>query len=278
MSGKSIPATSLPVKNRLPLKLAALFITAFLVVFISGMGYDLFATSAENRQTDADSLAQPALKPIEPKIESDLAKVLAFDSTPTPSEIKDPFSDRGGISSNAKTAGTAAPNTGNTNPSTPQSSVAQANSGDRPGMSGNPALRFPPQYNPGINAPTSNVNYLASTEATNERIRARQERMRLGQDGGSESVVLAVDDLLPVGVVSGGKDATEILLYSQALMQTFSFPVGTRFYDGWLVDWRAEGVGFGYDKQNGAVFLKTWARSVKQPNDNNSAVKNSPNG
>jgi hypothetical protein len=53
------------------------------------------------------------------------------------------------------------------------------------------------------------VNYAASPEATNARIRARQERMRAGQNGGPESTVLAIDDLLPVGMVSGGNGETE---------------------------------------------------------------------
>ncbi len=267
MSGKSIPA-ALPFKDRLSSKFAALFAAAFLAVFLGGLAYDVFAERSENQQTDTDSFAQPALKPIEPKIESDLAKVLTSSSLPDAVEIKDPFSDQGGISGSVKTsAGTVS----TAKPATQQSSVAQGNSGIRPGTSGNPALRIPPQNNPGMmSEPATAVSYIASPEATNARVRMRQERIRLGQDGGPESAVLAIDDLLPVGVVSGGSGEQEIMLYSQALMQTFSFPVGARFLDGWLVDWRPEGVGFGYTNQNGAVFLKTWSRSVKQPTSNNS--------
>ncbi len=272
MLGKSI-SSALPFKDRLSLKFAALFATAFLAVFFGGLVYDVFATRSENQQTAADSLTQPALKPIEPKIESDLAKVLTLDSIPNTVEIKDPFLDRGGISSNVKTSvGTVS----STKPVPQQSSVAQGNSSNGPGTPGNSVLRIPPQNNPVMSAPATGINYIASPEATNARIRVRQERIRLGQDGGPESEVLAIDDLLPVGVVSGGNGATEIMLYSQALMQTFSFPVGSRFFDGWLVDWRPEGVGFGYTSQNGAVFLKPWSRSVKQPTSNNSPGKDSP--
>ncbi len=271
MSGKSTPATPLPLKDRLPLKLTALFVAAFLAVFLSGLAYDVFATMLENRQTNADSLAKPALNTIEPKIESDLAKVLAFDSIPNTVEIKDPFSDQAGISNNVKTPAGAV---SNAKPATQQSAVAQGNS--RPATSANSERRNLPQNYPGMSAPVAGINYIASPEATNARIRVRQERLRLGQDGGPESAVLAIDDLLPVGVVSGGNGVTEIMLYSQALTRTFSFPVGTRFLDGWLVDWRPEGVGFGYTNQNGAVFLKNWSRSVKQPTDNNSPVKDSP--
>lgn len=273
MFGKSLPATRLSLKNRLSLKFAALFFAAFLAIFLSILVYDVFAAMLENRQTDADSSAQPALKPIEPKIESDLSKVLALDSTPDAVEIKDPFSDQSGISSNVKTpVGTVS----NAKPAPQQSPVAQGNSGNRPDMPKNSALMIPPQNNPVVSAPATGVNYIASPEATNARIRVRQEIIRLGQDGGPESAVLAIDDLLPVGVVSGGNGATEIMLYSQAMKETFSFPVGTRFLDGWLVDLRPEGAGFRYTSQNGAVFLKTWSRLVKQPTSNDSPVKDSP--
>ncbi len=271
-----MPAATLPFKSRLSLKLAALFVGTFLAVFLSGLAYDVFATMMENQQTEADSLAQPALKPIEPKIESDLAKVLAFDSTPDAAEIKDPFSDRSGISGNVKTPVGAASG-GKAGAAQPSSSaVAQGGSVSRPGSpAANPAAGIAPN-NPGMSANGTPVNYAASPEATNARIRARQERMRTGQDGGPESAVLAIEDLLPVGMVSGGNGETEVMLYSQALKQTFSFPIGTPFYDGWLVEMRPDGVGFGVNNQNGAVFLKGWSNSVKQPTSNNSAEKDSP--
>jgi hypothetical protein len=276
MPGKSMSAATLPYKSRLSLKLGALFVGTFLAVFLSGLAYDVFATMLENQQTEADSLAQPALTPIEPKIEADLAKVLASDAAPDAVEIKDPFSDRSNISGNVKTPVGAASGgrTATTQPSS--SSVAQGGSVSRPGnSSANPAARTAPN-NPAMSANGTPVNYAASPEATNARIRARQEKMRAGQDGGPESTVLAIDDLLPVGMVSGGNGETEVMLYSQALQQTFSFPIGTPFYDGWLVEMRPDGVGFGVNNQNGAVFLKGWANSIKQPTSNNSAEKDSP--
>jgi hypothetical protein len=164
MFGKSLPATRLSLKNPLPLKFAALFFAAFLAVFLSILVYDVFAAMLENRQTDADSSAQPALKPIEPKIESDLSKVLALDSTPDAVEIKDPFSDQSGISSNAKTpVGTVS----NAKPAPQQSSVAQDSSGSRPDTPKNPVLMIPPQNNPVVSTPATGVNYIASPEATN---------------------------------------------------------------------------------------------------------------
>ena len=280
MSAQSI---SQPSKKIPALKFAALFVMAFLAVFTGGLIYDVLATMRENQQTEEASLAQPALKPIEPKIERELTEVLALNSIPNAVEIKNPFTDRGGFSSDSK------PPAGSIiggNAALRQTSAAPSGSDQRPG---NSAVKISPEngaadksgnYN---GMPEIAANYDASPAATNQRIRARLDRMRLGQDGGPESAVLAIDDLLPVGVVSGGSGATEIMLYSQALSQTFSFPVGTRFYDGWLVDWRAEGVGFGYENQNNAVFLKSWTRSIKRPDDaptetENPPAKDSPNG
>ncbi len=277
MPGRLTPAASLPFKDRLSWKLALLFIATFLAVFLSGLAYDVFATMWENQQTETDSRAQPALKPIEPKIENDLAKVLASAPIPDAVEIKDPFSDRNGISDNAQTraaVAAASARLAQQPPPSAQSSVAQNNPRNRPGTSAGPATGNYPNY-PGAGAAGPGVNYVASPEATNARIRARQEKMRLGQDGGPESTVLAIDDLLPVGMVSGGNGETEVMLYSQALQQTFSFPIGTPFYDGRLVELRPDGVGFANANQNGAVFLKGWAHSIKQPTSNNSAEKDS---
>ena len=278
MSGRLTPATSLPLKDRLSLKLALLFVATFLAVFLSGLAYDVFATMWENQQTETDSLAQPALKPIEPKIENDLAKVLASAPIPDAVEIKDPFSDKNGISDTAQTRAAVAAASARLGQQqqqpAPQSSVAQNNSGNRPGTSAGSAAGNYPNY-PGAGAAGTGVNYVASPEATNDRKRLREEKIRAGRDGGPESTVLAIADLLPVGMVSGGNGETEVMLYSQALQQTFSFPIGTPFYDGWLAELRPDGVGFANANQNGAVFLKGWAHSVKQPTSNNSAEKDS---
>jgi hypothetical protein len=79
----------------------------------------------ENQQTEADSLAQPALTPIEPKIEADLAKVLASDAAPDTAEIKDPFSDRSDISGNVKTPVVGAASGGRTATTQPSSSLSR---------------------------------------------------------------------------------------------------------------------------------------------------------
>jgi hypothetical protein len=268
---RNIAAPSkLAVKDRLSTKLALAFGIAFLVVFLSGWAYEGLASMVEDQSSEATSPLQPAIAEADSKIEKELAKVLAFDTIPNPAEIKDPFSDKSGISSNVKTPA----NAGAASNSAPQqTSAAQVNAAGR-AATGSSVLTIPLQNNPGMNTTGTSVNNSASPEATNARIQARQERIRLGQDGGPESAVLAVDDLLPVGIVSGGDDATEVMFYSQSLMKTLSFPVGTRFYDGWLVDWRQEGVGFAYTGQNNAVFLKMWSRSVPQAANNIPEAKN----
>ena len=49
-----------------------------------------------------------------------------------------------------------------------------------------------------------------------------------------ESEVLGIQDLVPVGFATGGNRGPEVILVSLSLCRTFSFPAGTRFYDGLL--------------------------------------------
>jgi hypothetical protein len=258
-------------------KLSVLFAAAFLTVFLGALAYNTFAAPGlEEYGSDESPSSTTAVMPIEPKIESDLAKVLAFEPIPNPPEIKDPFSDKGGISSNAKTAQGNFAQANLPTVSLP-SPVKNSGGGNGDGASDRRII-IPGREALAANSPQQNfqlvsgdkqekpINSLASPEATKERIRLREERLRAGQDGGPPSSVFSVDDLLPVGIVSGGNEQLEVIVYSQAMAQTYSFPIGTRFLDGWLVEWKPEGVGFAHANENGAVYLKTWARSVKQPN------------
>ena len=43
-----------------------------------------------------------------------------------------------------------------------------------------------------------------------------------------------MEDLVPVGYASGGDRPDEVMLFSVSLCRTFSFPVGTRFFNGTL--------------------------------------------
>jgi hypothetical protein len=77
--------------------------------------------------------------------------------------------------------------------------------------------------------------------------------------------VFAIDDLLPVGIVDGGNGQQEVLFYSEAVARTFSFPVGTRFFDGWLSEITPQGPVFAWDDASGLTFtkLRVWTRNLR---------------
>jgi hypothetical protein len=53
------------------------------------------------------------------------------------------------------------------------------------------------------------------------------------------------------------------LFYSEAAAQTFSFPIGTVFNDGWLSELRPEGVVFASGDNYRTVRLRSWARALR---------------
>src|SRR5580765_7326851 len=96
-SNRSNSNTGNTGSDRLWLKLGGLFALSFAVFFVACFGYDLLAAFAEKAAArPAGEVAPPIV--IDPKIESDLAKALAFDPSPATDDVKDPFSDRGGLS------------------------------------------------------------------------------------------------------------------------------------------------------------------------------------
>jgi len=78
-----------------------------------------------------------------------------------------------------------------------------------------------------------------------------------------DPLVFAVDDLLPVGLVDGGNGQQEVLFYSEAVARTFSFPIGTRFFDGWLSELRPDGVVFASYGERPTAKLRSWARALR---------------
>src|SRR5690606_29143206 len=94
MNGVSV--TSKVGPSRLGLKLAGLFALSLAFALRFLIAYDLLASVGES------AVAAPAADQttivIDPRIESDLAKVLAYDSLPSPETVRDPFSDRGNLS------------------------------------------------------------------------------------------------------------------------------------------------------------------------------------
>jgi len=245
--------SSMPIKDRLSLRLGLLFTAVFAAVFLGGLVYDIFASIAERSETDA--VAQPAPVVIDPKIKTDLAKALAFDVAPADTAISDPFVDRSGISNLVRQTGASPVRT--VSGSTSSGTSASASSGTV--ASGRPSIGQA-AGSPGGVASTPEV---PASEATRSRYEDRMQKVRLGIDAGPESHVFAVDDLLPVGVVSGGSGEQEIIFYSQSADRTFSFAVGTRFFDGWLSELRPEGVVFTIDDRYRTTKMRSWGRSIK---------------
>jgi hypothetical protein len=240
------------------LKLAGLFAGTFLAVFLGLFFVDLLRTLREGKEIDSATANQPASTAIDPKLETELAKVLEPIDSQTTADIKNPFADTSGISGQFK-----APTTANA----PSSTTGG-------GTTNQPANQATTQKNPtqrqqqtmtGKNVQSSQtVNPLQPQIDTRARLQEREERIRLNMDPGPESTAYSIDDLLPVGVVSGGDGKDEVMFYSEAACRVVSFPVGTRFYDGWFDSTRQEGVVFGFFDQYRTMRMRAWGRSVKE--------------
>lgn len=253
-------------KSRLFLKLSFLFLAAFLTMFIGAWVFDAFLGLAENQLTEAAIRGQSPDSAIDPKLESELAKVLSFDGGQVSADIRDPFIDHSGISQN----GTA--NTLRTQNSSPTTSNQASQTPTKTVIAGTTPKNTITPTNIQTNGVDSNV---VVKEDTLTRIMNRDERIRQGLTVEPESMVFAIEDLLPVGVVSGGNGQDEIMLYSQSADKTYYFPVGTRFFNGTLVGFREDGAIFSFDETKDNR-LKSWVRSIKPRSTTNSAI-DSPN-
>src|SRR5690606_17464398 len=109
----------------------------------------------------------------------------------------------------------------------------------------------------------SSAPVLSASEATKQRWGAYLNRVASLGDAPLDPRIFAIDDLLPVGVVDGGNGQQEILFYSEGAGRTFSFPIGTVFYDGWLSELRPEGVVFASGDNYRTARLRSWARSLR---------------
>ena len=229
------------------LKLAGIFAVSFGIFFVLFFAYDLLSGFREKSlaaaQTSSD--VQPIV--VDPKIASELASVLAADTNPYPQDIKDPFSDRGGLSGKAGTAASAG--TGN---------LVQVPAATTGGSV--PRVAMVP------GGAVSNVMLppaTAAVQSTKQRYDNWLSRLSAAGDAPLDPHIFAVEDLLPVGLVDGGTGQQEVLFFSQAAGRTVSFPVGTMFFDGWLTELRPEGVIFSSNDDRRVVRMRAWARSVK---------------
>ena len=210
---------SIPMKDRLSTQLGLLFVGTFLAIFVVLAAWTMLGTISDRRQVTAQSQVAAPVIVIDPKIQTDLAKAMAFDAIPASAEVQNPFVDRAGIGSNVVvTNAPAASQSGSSGKST--TTVAGSTGGGMSQSQGSFA-----QGDPSVMVSTYDV------KARYDEWIGRQKR---GEVVGPESEVLSVEDLVPVGFASGGDRAEEVMLYSAALCRTFSFPAGTRLFDGWV--------------------------------------------
>ena len=248
MATNNAPSAGVPLKYRFWVRASALFVGTFLAVFMLFFVYDLFASIGESRALDTDPAAQAPPVVIDPRIETDLAKVLAFDVVDNAVDIRDPFIDRARLSNTVGAAGT----------------VQQASAGTA-GTSGTTATAL----NSSTGGVTRTITGTAGPATENvviptskDRYTIWEDRVRSGYDAGPVSVAFTVDDLVPVGYASGGSGQEEVMFYSMSLCRTFSFPVGTRFFDGWLSSLSQQEVVFSLDDRS-RILTKSYSTPTK---------------
>lgn len=245
--------TGVSVTDRLSFKLFALFLIVFLVSFFGLWTYGVAQSYMESRAAEDNVVLQPKPIVIDPRIQNELSKVLAFDSAEMPPDVRDPFNDRTGISGivpgqAGRTGVIQAGGTGTTSGSGSTSGSVQYARGSGSG---------------GSSVSGSSEPELSPTDATKQRYEAWQERARVGVDVELDPRVFSIEDLLPVGIVDGGNGQQEVMFFSQAANRTVSFPVGTLFYDGWLAELRAEGVVFSFNDERRTMRMRSWGRSIR---------------
>lgn len=250
-------------KDRMSLKLILLFVLTFFVLLIGFVIYSIFTSMFAKNTAEMAVPAQPEVVVIDPKLETELAKVLEYETEEDTTVVNNPFIDRGNISDIVAASG----NVITTNPSQPGGTTpgSSESKGDKKVVS--------ESSKPGQSKPASTVNTSGTTSGnsggttvvkltTEDRLTIwRQSQYSINSNPNPE--IFAIEDLIPVGLVSGGDQKKEIIFYSRAADRTLSFPIGTRFYDAWLTDVRDDGVVFRFDDVYNSTRLKSWGRSIK---------------
>lgn len=242
----SINETGRSVGAGLWLKVAGIFLIAFVVAFIALAGIEAFSTFTERAGISKPAADQNTQIVIDPKIETDLTNALATDAIAVPGEVRDPFTDRGSLS--AYVSGAASRQTADPT----QEPAAITNSAAGTAASGVPA--------------SGSVAVKESVPVETTRTRYESWLARYGSgDAQLDPRLFAIEDLLPVGIVDGGNGLQEVMFFSEAAGKTLSFPLGTVFFDGWLTELRPEGVVFASNLDQRKTRLVSWARSFKRP-------------
>jgi hypothetical protein len=243
---RSIPRPDKTKVSPLWLKLLGLFAIAFALAFMAFFAYDMFSSFAERSAVNAQGSDQAPPIVVDPKIESDLAKVLASESAPGPQAVKDPFTDRGGLSGEVSAATTAARQASTTAGSATAGTTTSMGSG-RMGSAGGSIAGAP----------------VSAVEATRHRYETWLNQYGVNGDSPLDPRIFSVEDLWPVGIVDGGSGPQEVMFFSEAMNKTVSFPVGTLFFDGWLSEIRPEGVVFSFNDERRTIRLRSWTRSIQ---------------
>ena len=222
-SVESIPESK-PLLDRLSTRLALLFAASFLGAMIVMGAWALLGMIAE-RQRAAQLSTPPPTIVIDPKIHEELSKALAFDAIPASAQVQNPFVDRAGLSGSVATT--------TSSPARPNAtSSATGSSPSKPGATSGSSTTVASGGHSGGGA---EVIYVAPpSDATKSRYEDWLARQKRGEFVVPESEVLGVEDLVPVGYATGGNRGAEVILLSLSLCRTFTFPAGTRFYDGML--------------------------------------------
>jgi hypothetical protein len=262
MNETAVHSLNSPLRERNSFRLILLFIFTFLVLFILFVFYNLFVSLAEEKAAEAAVPDRPAVVQIDPKIESELAKVMSFDTTgPAADTVRDPFIDYGNISgsynnpTNIAVPGTVGP--GGTVAGTGTAPATAGRSGE-----GGTGVRSPSSVrNPAATKDTTDNSVSEPQIDTKIRFERWRQETRFWSQAEPDARIFAVEDLIPVGMVSGGNMGEEVIFYSQAAQRTMSFPVGTRFYDAWLARVTPDGVIFNFDDTARSIRLKSWGYS-----------------
>lgn len=251
------------------LKLLGIFLIAFLLVFAFAWVWDAFSEQFQRQQLEAAPSTGQAVLVVDPNIEKELAKVLSYEVTEASesgADLKNPFADRNNLSNAAARSYSSLPSRSQLGPATSGSQI----SGNTGGSSGG-ATRASGSSGSGGNASGAEEK-IDIKEETMQALQRRDARIRAGYDAGPQSAAFFIDDLLPVGMVSGGSKAPEVIMYSISMERTYSFPAGAVFRDGWLATWRSDGVAFGDATRNGAIFLKPWSSNTSGKGDSRQIV------
>jgi len=259
----SQPKPKTRLMDRLSLKVIALLLATFGCVFLVLLAYSFFVSTVEVKLAESNLPTQSVVEDIDPKIEQNLSKVVEAESDELETAAKDPFLDRGGISGLVKNSGTGFSTLNRfSNGQAPTSSTVSSVKSNSGANTGSIKSTSQPASNnssaPG-SAPVKPIEL-----NTKDRLQIWKERARFGNMGAPSPSIFAITDLIPVGVVDGGNGDKEVMFFSESANKTFSFPIGTRFYDGWLINILDEGVVFSDGARVRPVtVLKSWGRGIR---------------